>query len=245
MFLDIWKVFVFVVTTTYITAEIPSYIHVCGRKDLNYDQCIAENIKNVKDKICTGFSEFNIPPNEPLMFDKIVIFDTNDLKLYLKDTNIYGFCDLVVNSVQADSERLHFDVEVLFRHLYLNTTYDFDIRLLVHVANKGRIESVTENVRMKTGIDLKTITKNGKKHIFSSKVNSVLHIKSFTYKFNDDSKELTQLHTILNDVILNNEKEVIYAMQSVIEEKVSKIIISIFNNIARFNSYEQLFPVET
>ncbi|KYN40091.1 hypothetical protein ALC56_05499 [Trachymyrmex septentrionalis] len=159
--------------------------------------------------------------------------------------NLYGFCDLVVNSVQTNPERLHFDIDVLFRQLYLNATYDFGIRLLVPVANKGPVEARIENVRMKTGMDLKTITKNGKKYIFTSKVNNVLEIKSFKHKFNDDSKELAQLHSILNDVVLNNEKEVIYAVKSAIEERASRVIISIFNNIARFSYYEEIFPEET
>ncbi|EGI62097.1 hypothetical protein G5I_09611 [Acromyrmex echinatior] len=222
----------------------PSYFHVCGRKDPNYDQCIAENIENVKDKLCTGFSEFNIPPNEPLIFDKIVIFDTNDVKLYVKDLNLYGFCDLVVNSVQTNPERLHFDVDILLPQLYFNATYDFDIRLLTRIANKGSVETVIENVRLKAGMDLKTITKNGKKHIFASKVNNVFEIKSFKYKFLDDSKELAQLHSILNDVIYNNQEEIIYAIKSAMEERTSRITISIFNNIARSN-YEQIFPEET
>ncbi|KYQ52583.1 hypothetical protein ALC60_08299, partial [Trachymyrmex zeteki] len=223
---------------------IASYINVCGRKDSNYDQCLAENIKNMKDKICTGFPEFNIPPIEPLMFDKIVIFETKDLKLYLRDVNVYGFCDYVVNSIQTNPERLHFDINILFQQLYINSTYDFDMRLLVRVTNKGPVEAVIESVRMKSDIDLKTITKNNKKHIFASKVNNFIDTKSFTYKFLDDSKELAQLHKILSDVIDNNKKEIIRAVKSRVEEKASRIIILIFNGIARSN-YEQIFPEKT
>ncbi|KYN02903.1 hypothetical protein ALC62_06302 [Cyphomyrmex costatus] len=223
---------------------LASYFHVCGRKDPNYDQCITENIKAVKDKLCTGFPEINIPSYEPIVLDKVIIFDTNDVKLYLRDMKVYGFCDLVVNSVRTNLERNHFDLDILFRHLYLNATYDFDIRLLVRIANKGPVEATSENVRMKAGMDLKTIIKNDKKHIYASKVNNILEIKSFKHKFNDDTEELAQLHSILNDVIANNKKDVIYAIKLAMEETVSKIIISIFNVIARSN-YEEIFPERT
>lgn len=119
-----------------------SYIHICNSKAPNYNQCIANSISNVKDKVCTGFPEFDIPQNEPLTCDKIVIFNTNSIKLHLKDAEIYGFCDYVVNSVQADREKLHFDIDILFRHIFINTTYDFDIRLLVPITNKGPVDII-------------------------------------------------------------------------------------------------------
>lgn len=119
---------------------IASYIHICNSKESNYNQCIVNSINNVKDKVCAGFPEFNIPQNEPLTFDKIVIFDANNIKLYLKDAKLYGFCDYVVNSVHTD--RLHFDINILFRKLYINATYDFDVRLLIPVANKGPVEII-------------------------------------------------------------------------------------------------------
>jgi len=47
-----------------------------------------DNINGVKDKICAGISEFNISPIEPISIDKIVIYDTDNLKLFLKDVKI-------------------------------------------------------------------------------------------------------------------------------------------------------------
>jgi len=74
---------------------------------------------NLKDKICTGFPEFDISPNEPIIFDKIVIFDINNFKFYLRNMKQYGFCDFVINSVYTDLERLHFDFNITFRRLYI------------------------------------------------------------------------------------------------------------------------------
>ena len=56
------------------------------------------------------------------------------------------YMDFVVNSVQTNPERLHFDIDLIFRQLYLNATYDFDIRLLVRVANKGPVEAVISKI---------------------------------------------------------------------------------------------------
>lgn len=97
---------------------------------------------------------------------------------------------------------------------------------------------------MKLSLDLKVITKHGKKQIFASKVNNNCNIKSFKYKFNDNEKELVQLHEIIDDVVAKNKEDVLGAVKSAVQERISRLIISIFNNLAHSN-YEKLFPEKT
>ncbi|XP_011631201.1 uncharacterized protein LOC105423224 [Pogonomyrmex barbatus] len=235
--------FAFAIVTAHVAAEIPSYIHVCGRKDPNYDQCITDNINNIKDKICSGMSEFNILPIEPIIIDKIIIYDTDNLKLSVKDIKINGFCDFVVNFVHTDSEKLHFNFDVLFKHLFMNATYDFDVRVLVSLANKGLIYIFSDNVSGKINLDLNVVTKDGKKYIYASKANTNLNIKTYDYKFDDSEKNMVELHKILSDTIKQNEKEIFDKIIPALEEKVSTIIIPLFNNIT-YSKYEELFPEE-
>lgn len=125
-----------------INLILASYIRACGRKDSNYDQCIIDNL-NVKDKLCTGFPEFNISPIEPLIFDPIVIYDTDKLKLYLRDAKLKGICDYIVNSVHTDSDRLQIDFEVTLKQITIDTSYDFDTHVLVPLAHKGLVSITT------------------------------------------------------------------------------------------------------
>jgi len=230
--------------TAYVAAELPSYIHVCGRKDPNYDQCITDNINNLRSKICTsGVPEFNIPPIEPIIIDKIVIYDLYNLKLFLRNTKISNFCDFVINSIHTDLNRLHYDFDVTFKHLDVYTMYGFDIRLLVPLTHKGLAGITSDNLGGKISLDLKVVTKNGKKHIYASKVNTNLDVKSFNYKFDDSEKDLVQLHEILNSTIKSNEKDIVDRIKSAMEETFSKMVILISNNITR-SGYEQLFPEE-
>jgi len=97
-----------------------------------------DNINNVKGRICSGIPEFNIPPNEQLTIDKIVIFDTNNLKLSLQDYKLTGFCDFVITSFYVSpGERFEFNFTM--KHLKVDASYDIDIRLLVQLAHKGLI----------------------------------------------------------------------------------------------------------
>lgn len=96
-----------------------------------------DNLYSILDKICKGFPELDIPPNEPIIVDKIVIYDINNLKLFLNDTKLYGICNLVINSIHTDPDRLHFNFNFTINHLFINTSYGFNIHILVPLANKG------------------------------------------------------------------------------------------------------------
>lgn len=93
----------------------------------------------MKSKICEGIPELDIPSNDPLVLDNLVISDTPNNKLYMKDVQVLGLCNFTINSLDADLEKLHFDAKLSFRHIQMNGTYDFDIRILVPIAHKGNI----------------------------------------------------------------------------------------------------------
>jgi len=96
-----------------------------------------DNIYGIKDKLCAGIPEFNISAAVPIIIDKIVIFDTDNLKLFLKDVKITRICDGIhINSVHTDPERLHFNFEILFNQIYIDSLYNFNMHVLVPFANE-------------------------------------------------------------------------------------------------------------
>lgn len=48
-----------------------------------------------------------------------------------------GICDFDVTSFDINFEKLHFEIDILIKHLKINSLYDFDIHLLVKLANRG------------------------------------------------------------------------------------------------------------
>ncbi|KYM94239.1 hypothetical protein ALC62_15147, partial [Cyphomyrmex costatus] len=223
---------------------IASYIHVCGRNDPNYSQCIVDNINNVNNKICqTGLPELNVDPVESIKADEIIIYNTNNLKLSLKDSKIKGFCDFEVHSLQVSPDKLRFDFGFIVKHLDMDSVYDFDIRVLIPLANKGLAHISTDDVEGKIIVDWKEETKNGKTEIYAANVKTRLMIKSFKYKFDDSEKDLVQLHEAISNVINESEKDVISKVTPALEETVSKLVISVVNNVT-LHRFEQLFPNE-
>ena len=54
---------------------------------------------------------------------------------------------------------------------------------------------------------------------------------------------MVQLHEALTNIVNENEKDIIIKVKPALEEAVSKLIITIVNNVVR-NRFEQLFPNE-
>ncbi|XP_011171088.1 uncharacterized protein LOC105203863 [Solenopsis invicta] len=233
--------FIFAVLTVNVATALPSYIHVCGRKDPDYNQCVAENLNSVKDKVCGGFPEFNVSSGIPLNIKKMVIYNTNEFKLYLKDVAITNFCDYVVNSVYVDSNRLHFSIDATFKTFTIDALYNFDIHILeMPLAHEGPVH-IQGNASMKIDIDAKVATKNKKTEIYAAKVKSNLYALNFEYTFPETGEELVQLYQAVRSVVDNNNKNVYIAIKPIIEERFSQFVLSIFNGIIHAN-YEKLFP---
>ncbi|XP_024889826.1 protein takeout-like [Temnothorax curvispinosus] len=177
---------------------------------------------------------------ERIMLDKITIFDEPNVKLYVQNAEVYGTCDFVITSINVDPERLHFNFNYLMKRYVINTTYDFNIRLLVPVAHKGIILITTDNVEANIKLDLKTVTKNGKKHIYASKATVNSKVRDFEYQFGNE-KKLGQLNEIFGAFLDENKDIIINTVKPAMDRKFSEIYINMFNNITQSN-YEEFFP---
>ncbi|XP_024877743.1 uncharacterized protein LOC112458372 isoform X1 [Temnothorax curvispinosus] len=230
------------VTGNYVLAEIPSYIHVCSSRDPKLDQCILENIDNIKDKICEGIPELDIEPSNPFLLGRLVISDNHNSKIAIRDAKVSGLCDFVIKYLRTDLDKLHFDVELLFRRIQMNATYDFDIRLLVPIVQQGPVYITTDNVEAKVNMDMKIVTKGGKRYVYMSKMKINLDIKGYDAEYGLDNTELNRLNQLISNFIGNNQQEVINVFKPAIEEAVVKRILLLSNNIVKHFTFEELFP---
>ncbi|XP_011060091.1 PREDICTED: uncharacterized protein LOC105149405 [Acromyrmex echinatior] len=230
------------IATNYVTAEIPSFINVCGRKNSNLNKCILDNVDNIKDKICEGIPELDIQPNDPFVIEKLIISDTSNSKISLTNAQVTGLCDFVVKYLQSDLEKLHFDFELVFRRIQMNATYDFDIRLLVPIVHTGPVYITTNNVEAKVNVDMNVVTRNGKKYVYLGKMKINLDIKGYTAEYGLNSTELSRLNEVISNFIGNNQQEVISVFKPAIEETVVKRVILLSNNIVKHFTLDELFP---
>ncbi|XP_011705581.1 PREDICTED: uncharacterized protein LOC105460784 isoform X2 [Wasmannia auropunctata] len=137
--------------------------------------------------------------------------------------------------------RLHFEIDVVHKHIQLVSKYDVDIRILVPLINKGLVHIFLDNLDSKLILDLKIETKNNKTEVYASKVNVNTYIKSFTFEFDNSMKDLIQLHEGIRQVVNNNQQDFLNIIEPVMEKKISEIIVSVINKIT-YKRMEQVFP---
>ncbi|XP_011156454.2 uncharacterized protein LOC105193627 [Solenopsis invicta] len=229
-----------------VTAEIPSFIHVCGRRNPKIDQCILNNIDNLKSKICKGIPELDVPSNDPFVIDELALTDTPDIKLYIRNVQIFGLCDFEINDFNLNFDILHYNFEMVFDQLRANTTYDFNIRLLVPVAHRGQLYITSDNVKANVTLDFNIITKEDQKYTYLRKIKINLDVKGYVAKYDpEDEQANDQLHKIIRDFIGRNQEEIISSLKPALEETIAKRIIFLASNIVKHFTYDELFPDRT
>ncbi|XP_011171041.1 juvenile hormone-binding protein [Solenopsis invicta] len=233
-------IFIFAFVILHVAAEMPPYIHVCGRKNPDLDNCIINSIEDLREKICMGIPELEVPPLEPFVIDSMTISDTNDAKLFLKNSKIMGVCNFVINTFHIELDKLQLNLTVTFPKAYINGTYDIDIRVLVPVAHKGPIYLTMDNIIAKGTLDLKIITRHGERYVYITKINLHLGMKGLKSKF--DANESAQLNEIIGTFLGNNEEELIAKIKPSMEKEVSKEILLLANNIVKHFTFDELFP---
>ncbi|KYN40090.1 hypothetical protein ALC56_05498 [Trachymyrmex septentrionalis] len=172
----------------------------------------------------------------------ITISDTDNAKLYLKDAEITGLCDFTINSFHIDIDTLHFNMDLLFKHVFLNGTYDFDIKVLVPFVHKGPVYLTADDVGAKIEVDMKQVIKNNIKYVYLSKINLKLDFKKLNYIFDMNEKQSTQLNEIISNFFGSNEEEFINKVKPSIQTEISKQILTLANNIVKQFTFDELFP---
>lgn len=91
---------------------------------------------------------------------------------------------------------------------------------------------------------MEMVTKSGQKYVFVSKMKINLDIKGYNIKFSNET-ELSQFREIVRNFLGNNQKEIIKNFKPVLEEAITKRVISVSRDLVKHFTYEELFPDRT
>jgi len=81
--------------------------------------------------------------------------------------------------------------------------------------------------------------------MFISKMTINLDIKGYYIEFDHNQTKLQQLGEIVRNFLGNNQEEIIKNFKPVLEEAISKLIISFANDIIKHFTFEEIFPDRT
>jgi len=100
----------------------------------------------------------------------------------------------------------------------------------------------SDNVNTKTDMDMKIVTKNGKRYTYMSRMKIDIDMKEYNINYDLKDKELGELRKVISSFIGNNQQDVIAAVKTPLEQAVSKRILELSNNIVKHFTFEELFP---
>lgn len=229
------------VAAGFASAEIPSYIHVCGIKTPNLDQCIVNSVNDLAGTLRKGIPELNVPPSDPFIMDKVTLADQPNLKAYGTNINIYGLPTYHINSLHMDLEKHQLDVDLHFGEVKLVADYNVTARILVPIEGGGPITLTSSNVGAKVRMNYQLVDRKGKQYMYFSSMTIKLDIKDFKAKLESRNFDKT-IQEAINQAFGNSHKEIIASAKPNIENAISQKCLEIANKLCHHFPYDELFP---
>lgn len=221
--------------------EIPSYMHVCGKRNPNLDQCIINSVNDLAGTLRKGVPELNIPSSEPFTMDKVKLADMPNFKAYGTNIKIYGLPSYHINSVHMDLEKQRIDVDLNFGEVKLVADYNVTARILVPIVGGGPITLTSSDVGAKVRLNYELVERKGKQYMYFSSMTTKLDIKDFKAKFQSQNFDHT-IQEAINQALGSSHKEIIETTRPNIENAISEKCLELANKLCQRFTYDQLFP---
>ena len=125
-----------------------SYMKICGRKNPNLSQCALNSAEGLREKFKTGMPEIGAPPLEPLYLEGFPIYETEQLRSYMRNVKISGLTDYVVKNMKIDLEKNTIDVGVTYRKVIIEADYDVITKIIMPIEGHGPIKIQTGEVNL-------------------------------------------------------------------------------------------------
>lgn len=116
-----------------------SYIHVCGAKNPNLNQCIINSVNALAPVLEVGIPELNIPPANPFEIETLPLADLPNFKAIGHNIKVYGLSTYKIKSLQVDLENQYLTIDLQFDDIHMLADYDLEARILIPIQGKGPI----------------------------------------------------------------------------------------------------------
>ncbi|XP_076287695.1 uncharacterized protein LOC143212618 [Lasioglossum baleicum] len=239
MFLKVLLLFAAVASCA--SDEIPSYLHVCGKRNPNLDQCIINSVNELAETLRKGVPELDLPPSEPFIMDKVKLADMPNFKAYGSNIKVYGLPTYHINSVHMDLEKQQIDVDLNFGEVKLIADYNVTARILVPIVGGGPITLTSTDVGAKVRVNYQLIERKGNQYMYFSSMTTKLDIKDFKVKFQSRNFDKT-IQDAISQALGSSHKEIIETSTPNVENAISAKCLNLANKLCQRFTYQQLFP---
>lgn len=235
------QILLFAFVVGFATAEVPSYIPVCGMKNPKLDECIINSVIALREKLRQGIPELDIPPVEPLKISQIQLTDQPNFKAIATDINLLGLLSYKINYLHLDMEKQEVNIDTVFNHIKLNAMYEINAKIIVPIVGKGPIMLESKDVGAKVKLNYKLAEHGGKKYAYFSSITIDLDVKDYDVEFTADNFDDT-LQDAIRQAMGDSHKEILAATKPNLEKGISEIVLSMANKICKHFTFDELFP---
>ncbi|XP_017755832.1 PREDICTED: uncharacterized protein LOC108547716 isoform X2 [Eufriesea mexicana] len=225
----------------FAAATIPSYIHVCGRRNPHFDECVNNSMTALRGNLRNGMPELDIPSIEPLKINEMKIIDEPQIKITAKDIKLNGLWTFHLNFLHLDLEKKELTADFAFDKITLDADFLLKLNILVPIQRKGVMVLKCNNAGAKIKAYYKLIKRDNEQYVHFESIPIKLDIKDYTADFKTENLD-SSLQSAINDVLGKNHDDVLRTIQPHVEKAISKSCINLTNKIYDNFTYDELFP---
>ncbi|XP_050309981.1 circadian clock-controlled protein daywake-like [Anthonomus grandis grandis] len=228
-------------------AAIPEYIHICHRSDPKVGACIKDSVEFLRPYLVKGIPEVNVPPIDPIKFDKIVIFDgvsTPNLNAYLANIEATGLSKFEITKLKLDVDKMTYLVGVKFPFLEMHGDYSVDAKILAApIKSQGQFHANVSGIQGQ-GLIQGYIGEGTNRLLFSS-ISLKLKISDFNLDLENFLNNDPVLGQAARSLVSGNKDELIRISTPYIERKASEVLLELANRITEHLDYDEVFPLSS
>lgn len=236
------KSFVLLLLINLAMTEIPSYIHICGRRNPKLNECILNSIEQIRDELIKGIPELEVPSISPLILNDVIFVDQPNVHIEAKKLIIHGLDNYWPLNLKPDVEKQQIDATILYPQLNIKADYDINTKILIPIADQGKITTDINNATAKILLRYKLIEKDGKKYMYFFSMTTKLNFKDITIDIQPGNNTDSTLTKAFNNFFGNNKNDIITIILPSVEKSISENILKLSNNMVKHFHYDEILP---
>lgn len=130
-----------------ITIFAAPYIHICGIKNPNLDDCIIKSVDGLSKKLASGISELNVPPTDPMVIGDMTLIDSENFKAIGSDVRLSGLLTYHINSMHLDLEKRQVDIDLNLAEAKIDGNYNISAKILIPINGRGPLTFTTSKLK--------------------------------------------------------------------------------------------------
>uniref|UniRef100_A0A0C9PRI7 Anon-3B1.2_3 protein n=1 Tax=Fopius arisanus TaxID=64838 RepID=A0A0C9PRI7_9HYME len=225
------------------SAQVPTYLKICGRRDPDLSNCVKTSVEGLRNKLRSGIRELQIPSMEPLEIDEdIIIANSQAFRAHTRNTKVFGVSDFNLTRVNVNLNTMSLEIDTAFDKLKFQSDYDITARILVPISAGGPIEIDAEDITAKLVLKFKYLQHKGKQHIFFTSTTCKLTIRDYESHFIPRAGQDQTFSEAINNVLNSSKSEIIASISTGLERGVAKKIIHVANLMTARFDFDELLP---